>query len=219
MKRLLTLCIILLVFVAQHAYAQQVQQYSLYQVDPFLVNPAISSTEDFIDVKSGRRSQWQGFSGSPKTTFLSLCTTLGKNFNSSHNHSKYEHQSWHGIGGYIFDDQTGPLRNTSLSLSYSYNQPLTNKIRLSSGVFVGSKSINYNPTGLRVSETHDHLLVASRFRNFTMSFGSWLYTDNFYVGVSALQAITTAPSQESGIITGKLIPHFNFMTGYNMSIG
>ena len=60
MKRIL-LIVFSVQFVFCTAIAQQAAQYTQYMVNPYLMNPALSSVEDMIDIKTGYRTQWVGF--------------------------------------------------------------------------------------------------------------------------------------------------------------
>jgi hypothetical protein len=55
---------------------QQRPQYTQHMINPFLVNPAVSGTEDYTDIRAGYRKQWVGFDGSPRTMYLSAIRIL-----------------------------------------------------------------------------------------------------------------------------------------------
>lgn len=122
--------------------AQQEQQYSLYMINPFAINPAIAGTEGFIDVNLGFRNQWTGFEGAPYTAYVTGHMAIGKEFHQYHH--KGEHKAWHGIGAQAYVDQAGPLKRTALLLAYAFNMPITKKARLSVGVFFGGKQLTAN---------------------------------------------------------------------------
>ena len=176
------------------AKAQQEQQYSQYLVNGYVINPAMGGTEDYIDIKLGARAQWVGFEDAPKTIYLSGHTALGKDFNNSHAHHKGEHQYWHGVGGYVYSDNTGTIARTSAYASYAYNLPLANrgKLRLSLGAFGGLKQFKYNP-GDHISTLHDQGDVVAETNAVKLlpdaSLGFWLYSKRFYVGGSLFQAL------------------------------
>lgn len=69
------IALILLPFIAS---AQQTPMYSQYIWNAYLINPAIGGAENFLEFKSGYRSQWVGLEGAPKTLFISGNGQLGK---------------------------------------------------------------------------------------------------------------------------------------------
>ena len=69
-----------LMLVGLAMFAQQEQQYTMYFVNPYTINPALAGTEDFIDIKLGGRYQWMGIEAAPKTIYLTAHSTLGKEF-------------------------------------------------------------------------------------------------------------------------------------------
>ena len=186
MKRLL----FLLLFISCFANAQQEQQYSLYMANPYTLNPALAGTEEFIDFNAGFRYQWVGIDGSPVTVYLSGHGVVGKPM--PHTRIAQTHRNWHGVGGYLYSDRTGPLSRTSLNISYSYNMTLTNTLRLSAGAFGGFKTISVNGEWWEnIDDPSDNLFGSSGFSatNPDLSLGLWLYTDRFYVGMSGFQMI------------------------------
>lgn len=153
-------------------FGQQKAQFSQFMVNPFLVNPALSGAEDFIDVKLGYRQQWVGFgegensTAAPKTMYLSGHMPIGKP-HLAQTHPGDLH-NWHGAGVLLYRDNLGlfnanvdlgedaaeprSLVSTYAALNYSYNIGITDGsgygykhkdgIRLSLGTFVGINQFN-----------------------------------------------------------------------------
>ena len=201
------------------AFTQQEQQYTQYMVNPYTINPALGGTEDFIDIKFGYRKQWVGLESAPRTYYLTGHTTLGKESNVSGYHHRGEHTSWHGVGGYIYSDRTGPISRSAFYGQYAFNMPLTRQVRLSVGSFFGIKQFSYDLTGLRREDFTDEVLPNNRLVQILpdVSLGAWVYSKFWYFGASAFQLLqnnisfnqfVTDPNFENG----KLISHF-FVTG------
>src|SRR5438445_11328543 len=79
MKKLLLAKLILIGFHFT-AGAQQKPQYTQYVFNNFLLNPAVSGIENYIDVKAGYRSQWTGLQGAPVTNYVTINAPLGSDF-------------------------------------------------------------------------------------------------------------------------------------------
>lgn len=173
-------------------WAQQDQQYTQYMANQFTINPAVAGTEDFIDVKAGFRTQWVGFDAAPQTLYLTAHTTIGKEFNSAHGHHRGEHGYWHGIGGYVYSDQTGPISRNGFYGSYAFNTAVAKKARLSVGASFGLKQFSFDPNGYRKNIVDDGDALIEATSNQVMpdlNLGFWVYNKQFYFGMSAFQLL------------------------------
>lgn len=173
-------------------WGQQDQQYTQYMANQYTINPAVAGTEDFIDVKLGFRTQWVGFDAAPKTMYLSAHSTIGKEFNSAHGRHKGEHGYWHGIGGYIYSDQTGPISRNAFYGTYAFNTAIAKKLRMSIGASFGVKQFNFDPNSYRknIVDNGDQLIEGSYNEVIPdLNLGVWVYNKDFYFGVSAYQML------------------------------
>ena len=204
------------------SYAQQEQQFTQYMINPYTINPALGGTEDFIDVKLGYRKQWVGLESSPRTFYLTGHGTIGKEFNGRGYHHKTEHKKWHGIGGYVYGDKTGPISRTSFYGQYAYNIGITRKVRLSLGTFFGFKQFSYDVSGLR-RETQDDVVLPDKKMTKVIpdvNLGFWAYSEYWFFGASAFQLLQnditfeelTASSTTGTENNGQLVSHY-FITG------
>jgi hypothetical protein len=60
--------------------AQQRPQYTQYIFNNYLLNPALSGIENYVDFKAGFRKQWSGIDDAPQTTFASAHWNLGRDY-------------------------------------------------------------------------------------------------------------------------------------------
>lgn len=164
---------------------QQEQQYGQYMLNPFTINPAVAGTEDILDLQLGARQQWAGFEGAPRTMFVTLQGTVGKNYDAYHH--KGEHQSWHGFGAQVNYDQTGPIKRNSVLLAYAYNIGLTKKLRLSFGTYVGLQQLQTNKEYWEnIDDWSDDLFIRDLNTGLkpALHIGSVLYHPDFFVKMS-----------------------------------
>src|SRR6266550_1116049 len=115
--------VVLLLFFATGAVAQQLPQYTQYMFNDFVMNPAIAGRNNFWEAKSNNRYQWQGITDAPRTYILSLQGPF-KNLKM-------------GIGGNIFTDIVGPTRRTGFNMAYAYHIKLNSTYKLSFGINAG----------------------------------------------------------------------------------
>lgn len=198
------------------SWAQQEQQYTQYMINPFVLNPAVAGTQDFIDINLGFRGQWLGLEAAPITYYASGHGTFKKE--EGQYHHKGEHNDWHGIGGYVYQDYTGPIKRTSGQVAYAYNMPVTNDVRLSMGMFFGLKSVAVRSDYWENIHDPQDGLFTKDFSTGPMpdlGVGIHVYHDYFFAGVSSFQVFKSDlrfGGSTDLVNPGKLNRHY-FVTG------
>ena len=64
--------------VGMRGLAQQKPHYTQYILNQYIVNPALTGIENYIDVKLSHRHQWVGIQDAPVTSYLSVHGPIGK---------------------------------------------------------------------------------------------------------------------------------------------
>jgi type IX secretion system PorP/SprF family membrane protein len=228
------------------AVAQQKPQYSQYMINNFLLNPAISGIEDYTDVRMGVRRQWLGMEGAPETMYLSFHTPLNKPTKgtrrggnarggtfrrrlptasggiarSGNTNRFYTGVAHHGLGGVIHTDRTGPLRRTSLLASYAYHLPVSRSINVAGGVSGGLIRNSVDIPYLRMVNPSDPLIRNDLNENLMdLNLGIWVYSQEFFVGVSGAQLIPGRSDFRNNLgpgDPGRLQKHYFFTGGYRL---
>jgi len=216
MKRILTSIFAICV---SGLFAQQQTQFTQYMNNNFLLNPAEGGTRDYTDIKLGLRKQWQGLEGSPQAGFLSVSHTIKK----QEDKDGIKPLAHHGIGGYAISEQQGPLNFNSLYLSYSFHLPLTEKARLSFGVFAGGKQFSFETTDVTFIDGQDNDVLVGDDQSaivHDLAAGIWFYNTNFYAGVSSFQLTKSQFDVETELsqLSSGLSRHFYFTSGYKVPI-
>ena len=75
MRFLISLLFFFLTFVG---FAQQTPQFTQFMMNKYIYNPAFAGFEDYIDVKTGFRSQWTGLNTSNRTAYVTANMALDK---------------------------------------------------------------------------------------------------------------------------------------------
>lgn len=201
------------------AHGQQEQQYSLYMINPYALNPAIGGTEDFVDLYMGFRNQWTGFEGAPYTAYMTGHMAVGKEEHQYHH--KGEHESWHGVGAQFYLDQVGPLKRTAFLASYAFNMPVTQKARLSVGTFVGFKQLSTNADYWRNIDDMSDANFSTDLNSGIqpdLSLGLSFYHPSYYVNISTTQMFANRldlDGVEDGLENTETFKRHYFMsTGY-----
>lgn len=148
------LCFLLIALVAE---AQYRPQHSLYLLNNYLINPAITGIESYADLKAGYRSQWTGLRGAPVTYYVTYHMPLqrsnlatyrpnptkpGKGSGAEREgveimQSGKQLKRHHGVGGSMIADRTGSFKRMEVNASYAYHLPVSRKVTASFGASFG----------------------------------------------------------------------------------
>jgi type IX secretion system PorP/SprF family membrane protein len=205
---------------ASGAFAQQKALHSQYMTNYFLLNPAVSGFDKDLELTAGFRNQWVGFEGAPKTVYLSGHKALL----SKKNRRPKAVQGFHGAGGYVFSDQTGPTTRSGLLVSYAYHQPLTDKIYVSGGGFAGLQQYRFDESKIHLADNSNGLDPVTRTGNLNalvpdLNLGSYLHSDKFFVGLSMFQVLGNKLFRfDNTNVPSRLYRHFFLSGGYNFEI-
>jgi type IX secretion system PorP/SprF family membrane protein len=239
MKQKFLIAAVLLVGV--QGRGQQRPHYTQYILNNYILNPALSGIENYVDVKFSVRDQWVGLNGAPKTTYFSIQGPIGKKDYRTSSTSfqvpgqnprgKYYWENYtaaephHGIGMTIVNDRTGSFNRFTANATYAYHLGLNPTTNISAGFSAGITNVSidrskhdfdgngypYDPaTGASISKE------LNRIRP-DLGFGMWLYSRNYFVGLSAQQVIPQklAFADDAVFLTkGRLIPHVFLTAGY-----
>ena len=164
MKRIITLGILL---TGLTVYGQQMPQYSQYQRNQIMANPAAVGAYDHVDITMGGRHQWTGFGSSgqgnisPRTAYLYGSAIL------SHTKIRYNPalrisngpirtpkvgtgKVKHAVGMQVVGDSYGAFNNLSFAGMYAIHLPLSRDVNMSFGVKAGMSNHSFDNTKAQV---------------------------------------------------------------------
>lgn len=154
---------------AQQAMAQQHPVYAQYLFNGMVVNPAYPSMDEFSSATVVARNQWLGMEGAPKTGTFSFYSPL-KATNTS-------------IGFLAMQDKITIYSQTGVHLNISQKVKLNKKLTLAMGLKGGMEQFRENNTHLA---TDDPVFAQDqRYWKTDIGFGFMLYSEKFFVGLSA----------------------------------
>jgi len=188
MKRALTLLLSLLLLATAPALAQQQAQYSQYMNNNYILNPGATGVEDYIDAKVSYRTQWTGLEGAPKTYYASISSSLGKWRTTSKRTLRDRRRPFHALGALVYNDETGPTSRKGAYISYAYNLVLRPNLRAALGVSAGMQQFAVDGDKLRFFDPTTQA-ASDASRVLDGSVGLWVYSSDFYVGVSGAQLL------------------------------
>lgn len=223
----------ILAVVLTTASAQQRPHYTQYILNNYVLNPALSGIENYTDVKISGRDQWVGLTGAPRTLYLTVHTPLGKkDFKTSATSYAVPGQNprgtsyWqdytasephHGIGLAVINDKTGGYSRFNAAVSYAYHVGLTGRTNLAAGFSAGVARIGRNSDkdvfgtpGDPAQGTGGEIYKIRPDLNF----GLWLYSADYFVGLSGQQIIPQKIAFVNDSLGFKMVPHFFASAGY-----
>ncbi len=213
------------------ALAQQRPQYTQYVQNNYLTNPAVGGIETYTDLRLGYRTQWTGLEGAPTSFYATLHGSLGYNGNHSPKETKASHGGFskqnsfkrsvphHGFGMLAMMDKAGLLRTSTLNLSYSYHQPISRYLTLSSGISSGVSQFTFNSQNAVVYDPGDPYLsgTVQNALKADLGLGVWLYSPDFFAGFSGGQLLRNSSDVENGGAAGQ--PHMRQQPHYYGTAG
>lgn len=228
------------VLLGTQVFAQQKPQYTQYIFNQYLLNPALSGIENYIDFKGGYRKQWTGITEAPQTSFVSANWALGDNqlwsnaltsfpeqtgspMDRSYMQTYMSSPAHHGVGITAVSDRAGPLSQIDVNLNYAYHLQLSNDLNLSMGIAAGVSGIKLDVNALKLPDAQYDpsigRIVVNQFKP-DLSIGLWLYGARVFVGVSAQQVLPQKLSftDDENYNKGKEVPHFFATAGYKLFV-
>ncbi len=203
---------------ADDIFAQQEAQYSMYMFNQLLINPAVTGTEDYMDTKVGGRWQWTGIDNAPKNFYATFHTPV-KKLRSEFDDVKP--LAWHGLGGFVTGEVTGPINKYKIYGSYAYHIPLTSKYILSLGTFLGVQNYYINKDKLNFGDNQTDNALNGNVSALSPdgSVGTWFYSKKLYAGLSILQIFNNKIAVTDGTNSqAKLNRHYFFTVGYKIDL-
>ena len=223
------------------AFAQQKPHYTQYILNQYILNPALSGIENYVDVKASHRHQWVGIQGAPLTTYLTVQGPIGKgdarvsatgvqpegynprgadywaNYSAAPPH--------HGVGLQVLQDVTGALSRSAVYGTYAYHLGLTTHTSLSAGFGLGITRLSLNVNKLQFDQQNDPAVVQNSIIDRwkpDINAGLYLYSANYFVGLSAQQIMPQRLEFANNTLRkedGKLLPHLFLTAGYRLLLG
>ncbi len=191
------------------ATAQQLQTSSMYQLQGMLQNPAMAGTQQTNFIGASYRTQWSGISGSPQTATVFGSWGLPK--------QKI------GIGGYIYNDKTGPTTRTALELSLAKHIITDDGNIFSIGIESRFQQYALNKSKLTATLGADPAIAGSDSRfKYDAGFGVAYATKKLQLGASVSQLVQSKLDFYSGNLStneqARLYRHYYLHGAYTWAV-
>jgi len=207
MKRYIFLAFLLATIT--NGFAQQLQTSSLYDMQGVLHNPSTAGADQKGMIGLTYRSQWSGISGAPKTA------TIFGSFDLP------EHKI--ALGGYLYNDKTGPTSRTGLQLAFAKYIPMQNESRLSFGIETRFQQYSLDREKLMQAIGSDPAISGgdNQFK-FDAGFGISYTSKKLQLGASVSQLVQSKLNFYSGNLSrteeARLYRHYYFHGRYKWNV-
>lgn len=203
MKRIL---FSLLILAGANLNAQQLQQSNTYGYNLYSLNPAFAGASGCTEVNFSHLNQWVKIEGAPVTSTLSANTRFGKEL---------------GVGGQIFVDKIGMLRQVSGLASVAYGYRFLKEHYVRAGVSFGYNQYRLDPSSAVVFDPNDPIVNGGVQSAGTVNteFGITYQWKNLQLGWATKQLIQAYSNFGYTNLNGYgLRRHSNFFASYNYII-
>ena len=187
--------------------AQQLPQFTSYQLSPFLYNPAFAGVDGTTQLHAAIRNQWSGVREAPQTDVISGYGLL--------------RNEKMGLGATAFKDVAGADSRRGITLSYAYHLRVKNDMSLSLGLSAGFLQYRLDHTIINPYDDGDPVFNSPVLSSVvpTATFGAYLYADNFYASVALPQLLSSTFTvkdeyNDNSLIEGGLTNHIFVGGGY-----
>ncbi len=203
MKKYIIIFLVLLFRAALHG--QQIPPLSQYMYNHYSINPAATGISDDLPLSFTYRKMWAGISGAPSIQYLSGNMNVAQAM---------------GAGINIFNYQAGPLRKTGVELTYSYHLEINPELKLAFGLSGLLYQFHLKKSELTVEDPDDPIFIGEEKMIIPdASFGTYLYAENYFVGLSVPQLFNRNIDLKSdNILQEKQVRHYYLFGGYNFEI-
>ena len=196
-----------LLVVCNVSLAQQLPQFTSYQLSPFLYNPGYAGVDGTTQLNAVIRNQWSGVREAPQTDVISGYGLL--------------RNEKMGLGATAFKDVAGADSRRGITLSYAYHLRVKNDISLSLGLSAGFLQYRLDHTIINPYDDGDPVFNSPILSSVvpTATFGGYLYADNFYASVALPQLLSSTFTvkdefDNNSLIEGGLTNHIFVGGGY-----
>lgn len=187
--------------------AQQLPQFTSYQLSPFLYNPAFAGVDGTTQLNAVIRNQWSGVREAPQTDVISGYGLL--------------RNEKMGLGATAFKDVAGADSRRGITLSYAYHFRVKNDVSLSLGLSAGFLQYRLDHTIINPYDDGDPVFNSPILSSVvpTATFGAYLYADNFYASFALPQLLSSKFTvkdeyNDNNLIKGGLTNHIFVGGGY-----
>jgi type IX secretion system PorP/SprF family membrane protein len=236
-----TALIIISILFSFAGLAQQKPHYTQYVLNQYILNPALSGIESYIDIKASHRHQWVGIQDAPVTSYFTIQGPIGKTDSRvsatgvhREGYNPRGRDYWqdynaaaphHGVGLQVIQDVTGPLSRSAAYATYAYHMGLSVRTSIAAGFGLGVTRLSLNAAKLQFNQQADPSVYQNTIGDKwkpDVNAGVYLYSADYFAGISVQQIIPQRIEFTNNQLRkeeGKMVPHIFATAGYRILVG
>ena len=185
--------------------AQQDPNFTLYNFNMNIINPAFAGSNNAKEISLGHRSQWVGISEAPNTQMINYTSPLKNNL---------------GLGISLVRDQVFVLQETDITFDISYKLKLSQDYDLYFGVKAGGSFINIDLTNAGAPGNDPLFSENQSFFNPQFGAGAYLKHNDFYVSISSPNFLNGERYVKQGNAPSAAVDnlHMYYGAGYHFTV-
>lgn len=205
MKKFKYIFILIAICTVQTSSAQQDPNFTLYNFNMNIINPAFAGSTDAKKINLGHRSQWIGINEAPNTQVLNYTTPLKNGL---------------GLGVSVVRDQVFVLQETDLAVDLSYKLKLSETQDLFFGVKTGASIVNINLNNAGASGNDPLFQSNQSFINTMFGAGAYLKHEKYYLSISSPNFLTGKRYVKQGNAPRAAVDnlHMYYGAGYHFNL-
>lgn len=182
----------------QTTQAQQDPNFTLYNFNMNVINPAYAGSQENPELNLVYRSQWLGVDDAPRTGTLVYSTSLGNNL---------------GLGVTMMNDRVFVLDQTDLAVDISYKLQMGEESHLYFGMKLGGGFVNIDLT--RANAPGNDPLFTQNQSFFNPHVGAGIYIDNpkFYISLSTPNFLNGDRYEKTGNVPSAAVENMHLYLG------
>lgn len=195
------LSVAMLFFAATSMYAQKEPQYTQYMYNIGSFNPAYVGSVEDPEIMSLYRAQWIDVPGAPTTI------RIGANIPFSNEKT--------GLGFNAYSDKLGPMSQTLVNISYSYQVKLSDNAKWSFGINAGGSFLDVDFAKGDFEFENEPAIIDNQYNEFypIIGAGTFVYAEDWYLGLSVPNLLTSTLYNDEVAVIEEDKTQVNFIGG------
>lgn len=199
MRKIITLLLVAIAFTSiQSLSAQQDPNFTLYNFNMNVINPAYAGAQEYPELNVVYRSQWIGIDDAPRTATFVYSTSLGNNL---------------GLGVTAINDRVFVLDETDLAIDVSYRLKMGEESNLYFGMKLGGGFVNIDLTRANAPGGDPLFTQNQSFFNPHVGAGMYIDTPDFYISVSTPNFLNGDRYEKNGNVPSAAVENVHFYLG------
>ena len=184
---------------------QQDPNFTLYNFNMNIINPAFAGIKDSPELNLVYRNQFLGIDDSPRTISMAYSKAMGKNL---------------GLGVSVINDRVFVLTETDIAIDISYKLQLSEGTNLYFGLKAGGGFTNIDLTKSNAPGNDPLFTQNQSFFNPHIGAGLNIQNEKFYISISTPNFLRGDRYEKQGNIPSAAVDqaHFYLGGGYNIRL-